>query len=200
MSSVILNGDTSGAITLATPTVAGTNTITLPAVTGTAVVAGQNSAITAATAQASTSGTSIDFTSIPSWVKRVTVMFNGVSLSGSAYIRIQAGVSGTPTTTGYSSYSSLIAAASAVNSIASTSGIDLFGTNASYTISGALRFQNVTGNVWVIEGVTSSPVSGTYTQMSAGSITLSGTLGMIRITTSNGTDTFDAGSINILYE
>ena len=181
MSSVILNGDTSGAITLATPTVAGTNTITLPAVTGTAVVAGQNSAITAATAQASTSGTSIDFTSIPSWVKRVTVMFNGVSLSGSAYIRIQAGVSGTPTTTGYSSYSSLIAAASAVNSIASTSGIDLFGTNASYTISGALRFQNVTGNVWVIEGVTSSPVSGTYTQMSAGSITLSGTLGTEKV-------------------
>ena len=117
MSSVILNGDTSGAITLATPTVAGTNTITLPAVTGTAVVAGQNSAITAATAQASTSGTSIDFTSIPSWVKRVTVMFNGVSLSGSAYIRIQAGVSGTPTTTGYSSYSSLIAAASACNPV-----------------------------------------------------------------------------------
>ena len=35
MSSVIISGDTSGAITLAAPAVAGTNTITLPASTGT---------------------------------------------------------------------------------------------------------------------------------------------------------------------
>ena len=152
------------------------------------------------TAVASTSGTSIDFTGIPSWVKRITVMFSGVSLSGTAYIRLQAGVSGTPTTTGYASYSSLISGAAAINSVASTSGLDMFGASAAYSVSGALRFQNVTGNVWVIEGVTSSPVSGTFTQMSAGLISLSGVLNMIRITTSNGTDTFDAGSINILYE
>lgn len=152
------------------------------------------------TAVASTSGTSIDFTGIPSWVKRITVMFNGVSLSGTAYIRLQAGVGGTPTTTGYASYSSLISGAAAVNSIAATSGLDMFGASAAYSLSGALRFQNVTGNVWVIEGVTSSPVSGTFTQMSAGLVSLSGALNMVRITTSNGTDTFDAGSINILYE
>ena len=35
MSSVVISGDTSGAITLAAPAVAGTNTITLPATTGT---------------------------------------------------------------------------------------------------------------------------------------------------------------------
>jgi hypothetical protein len=35
MSSVVISGDTSGAITLAVPAVAGTNTITVPAVTGT---------------------------------------------------------------------------------------------------------------------------------------------------------------------
>jgi hypothetical protein len=40
MSSVVISGDTSGAITLSAPAVAGTNTITLPAVTGTAVVTG----------------------------------------------------------------------------------------------------------------------------------------------------------------
>jgi hypothetical protein len=34
----------------------------------------------------------------------------------------------------------------------------------------------------------------------AGSVTLSATLDRIRITTVNGTDTFDAGSINIAYE
>ena len=37
MSSVIISGDTSGAITLAAPSVAGTNTITLPANTGTVI-------------------------------------------------------------------------------------------------------------------------------------------------------------------
>lgn len=38
--------------------------------------------LVAATAVASTSGTSIDFTGIPAWVRRVTVMFNGVSTNG----------------------------------------------------------------------------------------------------------------------
>ena len=40
MSSVVISGDTSGAITLAAPAVAGTNTITLPAAAGTVQVSG----------------------------------------------------------------------------------------------------------------------------------------------------------------
>ena len=56
--------------------------------------------ITSGTAVASTSGTSIDFTSIPSWVKRITVMFSGVSLSGTSSIYIQIG-SGSAEITGY---------------------------------------------------------------------------------------------------
>ena len=43
------------------------------------------------TAVASTSGTSVDFTSIPSWVKRITVMFNGVSTSGTSNPLVQLG-------------------------------------------------------------------------------------------------------------
>ena len=35
MSSLILNGDTSGSVTFQVPAVAGTNTLTIPAVTGT---------------------------------------------------------------------------------------------------------------------------------------------------------------------
>ena len=54
------------------------------------------------TAQATTSGTSITFTGIPSWVKRITVMFNGVSTSGTSPVQIQLGA-GSVTTTGYSS-------------------------------------------------------------------------------------------------
>jgi hypothetical protein len=38
MSSMVLSGDTSGAITVTVPAVAGTNTVTIPAVTGNALV------------------------------------------------------------------------------------------------------------------------------------------------------------------
>ena len=47
MSSVVISGDTSGAITLAAPTVAGTNTATLPAATGTVMVSGNMPAFSA---------------------------------------------------------------------------------------------------------------------------------------------------------
>ena len=65
-----------GSVTLTVPSTASTFTATVPAVTGTLLISGQASAITSATAVASTSGTSIDYTGIPSWVKRITVMFN----------------------------------------------------------------------------------------------------------------------------
>jgi hypothetical protein len=47
MSSVVISGDTSGAITLSAPAVAGTNTITLPAATGTVMVSGNMPAFSA---------------------------------------------------------------------------------------------------------------------------------------------------------
>jgi hypothetical protein len=50
--------------------------------------------ITSGTAVASTSGTSIDFTSIPLWVKRITVMFAGVSTNGTSPFLVQLGDAG----------------------------------------------------------------------------------------------------------
>jgi hypothetical protein len=47
MASMILSGDTSGAITVTVPAVAGTNTITLPAATGTVLVSGNQPAFSA---------------------------------------------------------------------------------------------------------------------------------------------------------
>jgi hypothetical protein len=95
MSSVIISGDTSGAVTIAAPAVAGTNTLTLQAGTAT------NSMNTLATAVASTSGTSIDFTGLPAWVKKITVMFQGVSSNSSSLWLLQLGTSGGVTTSGY---------------------------------------------------------------------------------------------------
>jgi hypothetical protein len=150
------------------------------------------------TAQASTSGTSITFSSIPSWVKRITVMFNGVSTSGSSYIRFQLGTGGTPTTTGYAATAST-AGPTWGGSGSSTSGFDSYGdNNASWTRSGAIVFTNITGNTWICSG--SYQYTAAYQVLFSGVITLGGVLNMVRITTVNGTDTFTAGSINILYE
>ena len=160
--------------------------------------AGRASALVSGTAVASTSGTSIDFTSIPSWVKRITVLLNVVSTSGSSYIRFQLGTGGTPTTTGYAATAST-AGPTWGGSGSSTSGFDSYAdSSASWTRSGAIVFTNITGNTWICSG--SYQYTAAYQVLFSGVITLGGVLNMVRITTVNGTDTFDAGSINILYE
>jgi hypothetical protein len=193
MSSVVISGDTSGQVTLAAPAVAGSNTITLPASTGTAQLIGQGTAV------ASTSGTSIDFTSIPSWVKRITVMFNGVSTSGTSNIQLQLGA-GSVTTTGYLSNGSRIQGSSATTLGSTTTGFIAASLNSSSDAQyGTLVFCNISGNTWLSTG-TLYATSYLAIQNTAGQVALSGTLDRVRITTVNGTDTFDAGSINILYE
>jgi len=200
MSSVVISGDTSGAITVAAPAVAGSNTITLPAVTGTAVVAGQNSAITAGTvnggaANPLASGTTVDFTSIPSWVKRITVMLSGVSTSGSSNLQIQIG-SSSFTTSGY-----LGSVQVSASILAYTTGFGIsFNHVNTANLYGVYCIQLLTGNTWVSTGMNSRSNDNGIT-VSSGSLALGGTLDRLRITTvSPGTDTFDAGSINILYE
>jgi hypothetical protein len=156
--------------------------------------------IVSGTAVASTSGTSIDFTSIPSWVKRITVMLSGVSTSGTSIVQIQLGTGAGPTytTSGYlGSASTLAAAATSSNS---TTGFFASSFNSASNIRhGTIVISNLTGNTWTAFGVISlSEAAATST--TAGSIALGATLTAVRITTVNGTDTFDAGSINILYE
>jgi len=159
--------------------------------------------LTLATAQASTSGTSIDFTGIPSWVKRVTVMLNGVSLSGSSIILIQLGTSSGVETTGYAGSGSNPGAgiAQQYQSAQYTTGFGIGqGANAAVAVSG-LVFITAFGssNKYIASGTLASTTEA-VTRLTAGDKTLSGTLDRVRITTVNGTDTFDAGSINILYE
>ena len=167
---------------------------------GTTGVQDNSGAFVAGTAVASTSGTSIDFTSIPSWVKRVTIMFNEVSLNSTGSIRVQLGVSGTPETTGYLSGSGVIAETAGVVFQKSTAGIDMYGADATYRLCGSLIFTTMGSNIWTFMGNTFSSPTTSYVQTTAGRKVLAGTLNMVRITTSSGTDTFDSGSINILYE
>lgn len=148
------------------------------------------------TAQASTSGTSIDFTGIPSWAKRITIMFNAVSMNGTSPGLVQIGA-GSVTNTGYTSYASTMAAASSTLG-SSTAGFIIQYASASATLLGHMVLTNVSGNIWVSSH--QGAVLSTNTVVGGGVVTLSGTLDRVRITTVNGTDTFDAGSVNILYE
>jgi hypothetical protein len=147
------------------------------------------------------SGTSVDFTGIPSTAKRITVMFSQVSTSGASRVQIQIG-SGSFITSGYAgtvSETSNSGQAAIVNS----SG---FFTEASATASaatsirhGSVQLSNITGNTWAISGNFGlSNVAIGFCL--SGSLGLSGILDRVRITTVNGTDTFDAGTINILVE
>lgn len=156
--------------------------------------------IGSATAQNSTSGTSIDFTSIPAGVKRITVMFTGVSTSGTSLTQIQIGA-GSVQTSGYTgTYSQ---AQSTANALVNLSAGFVFDAAAS---ASAIRngfvvlslLDSATG-IWAASGQSGRSDSALFTSV-AGVKSLSGTLDRVRITTINGTDTFDAGSINILYE
>jgi hypothetical protein len=152
--------------------------------------------LTMGTAQTTTSGTSIDFTGIPSWVKRITVMLNGVSTIGTSNVLFQLGDSGGFESTGYNSTS--LSAATTVSTSNSTAGFLLFANVATDARSGVLLLTQISGNTWIASGT--FKVSTATNCFVAGDKTLSDALTQIRLTTVNGTDTFDAGSVNIMYE
>jgi len=210
-----LNGSTSGYTEIDAPAVAGNNTLLLPTGNGTsgqflqtngsgalsfasAVVNGSSSAIVSGTAVASTSGTSIDFTGIPSWVKRITVMFNGVSTNGVNNLQVQIGASSF-TISGYLGAST---DGPALTATSFTTGFGIRTGSAASVIHGTLVISSFTANVWVAAGTLARSDGATFCS-SAGTVTLSGTLDRVRIigsATGSPSDTFDAGSINILYE
>ena len=208
MSLVKVSGNASGTgtLTIAAPNTNTDYTLTLPAATTTFVGTDatqtltnktiQGGAITSGTVQNSTSGTYIDFTGIPSWVKRITVMFSNVSTNGSANKLLQIGTSGGIQSTSYDSTCAITGPTTAGTS--STAGYILWNSAPSEALYGHAIITHMGSNLWVCSST--CRINTSYMQMAAGSVTLSGTLDRIRLTTTNGTDTFDAGSINILYE
>lgn len=188
----------------------GTGTSTFPAasVSGNATVSGTLGGATIteggvsvprmalSTAQNTTSGTSIDFTSIPSWVKKITVMFNGVSTNGTSNLLVQLGA-GSVQTTGYNAVGGFTQ--TTANSIASSQGFIIWNVAAANTIYGSLILTTSGSNVWNCVGHLYSS-TGAYLLGVAGNVPLSGTLDRLRYTTVSGSDSFDAGSVNTLYE
>ena len=147
--------------------------------------------ITSGTAQTA-SGTAVNFTSIPSWVKRITIPINGLSLDGTGNTLVQLGDSGGLETTGYTGY----AFNSTFAGTTLSTGFQLDGRAAGNLLYGTAFLHLVTGNTWAFSfaGINSVP----NTIICSGFKTLSGTLDRLSLVTSAGN--FDAGTINIIYE
>jgi len=171
------------------------STAFVKAATDSAVI--DRSRISLTASQVTTSGTAVDFTSIPSWAKRITVMFNGVSTNGSSAVTVQIGA-GSIDATGYSGASGYTGTSSAAGNM--TNGF------ATETASGAGVVRHghcvltlIGSDTWVFSSVQGRSDS-TFMHIGGGSKSLSGTLDRLRITATNGTDTFDAGSVALLIE
>ena len=215
-----LSSDSTGILNIKTGTGSGTNAITIDAsqavtipqtlavtgaqtiggnltVTGTvSATGGVTGSITSGTAQASTSGTTITFTGLPSTVKRITVMLSGVSTNGTSYPLIQIGTSGGVQATGY-----LAGSGQETSRAAFTTGFGITSSAAANLLYGTMVITLLTGNTWVASHSLTFNQAGTYYAVGGGgNVTLSGALDRVRVTTVNGTDAFDAGTINILYE
>lgn len=149
----------------------------------------------------STSGTAIDFTNIPSWVKRVTVMLQGVSSNGGAGFLIQIGPVGGPETSGYSGAVAYIPIAISPTVLNMSSGFSVAVStiSAATVINGqiVLNLLNPATNTWAMSGVVGGS-DNNYIHVSGGVKSIAGLLSQVRI--GAGGNTFDAGSINILYE
>ena len=139
----------------------------------------------------------VSFLNIPSWVKRITMIFSGLSLSGTSSLLVQLGA-GSNEITGYVSTGQTLTGGVGGANQSSTAGMIIVDGAAVNVMTGHMILTHIGSNVWVsshsLKATTVACVSG------AGDKTLSGTLDRVRLTTVNGTDTFDAGSVNILYE
>jgi hypothetical protein len=147
---------------------------------------------------ATTSGTSVDFTGIPSWAKRITISCVGVSSNGVGGIGVQLG-SGTVQFTGYSSSLIRVANNSTTGGGASgvSFGVNIGGAQASESFSGHIILTKPTGTIWVAS-VCGKVSSGAIAVFGGGDVTLSGQLDRVRLTA--GGDTFDGGSVSIFWE
>lgn len=183
-----------GVVELLTSAEAQAGTDTTRAMTATAMKAAQ---IQLATAVTLTTQTSVDFTSIPSWVNRVTVTVSGMSTNGTSTPIIQLGDSGGFETSGYVS-----AGDDSATIVSATTGfvvsVSVAGTHSHY---GAIQLNRHSANTWIANGDITQDRAGSVVNVSvSGGKTLSATLTQVRLTTVGGTDQFDAGTVNISYE
>jgi len=191
INNIVLNTDgsttVSGAITI-------NNAVTF---NGAATFSGATNSLRSGAAVVA-SGTAIDYTSLPSWVKRLTIVFAGVSTNGTNDVLVQVGtLASGVVSTGYTSTGFTVSTPSTFNVSTSTAAFCINTGNAADVSSGSLTIVNISGNAWVSNHTLKR--SATSAMFGGGDVTLPGTLDRVRVTPDAG-DAFDAGAINIIYE
>jgi hypothetical protein len=149
----------------------------------------------------STAATALDFTGIPAGTKRITIMFDGLSSDGSDALLIQMGDAGGVEASGYLGASSALTNGSAVIAANYTTGFGILNGTAGNIFHGSitLSLEKASSFTWVANGQVALSNSATNT-LTAGRKATSAALDRVRVTTLNGTDTFDAGEVSISYE
>ena len=191
MASLVLTGDTSGQVTITAPAVAGTNTLTLQAATATNAVNTYSSTVN------TTSGTAALYSSIPSWVKKITIGLSSVTYASTSLLNLQLGTSGGLTTSGYTGQ------VYTQNTSASTfsTAFLLQAANASGSANSGIAtlfLVDSTNNIWAFASTLGS-VGSTAASMGGGRVALASVLTQLQISTVAGT-TFSAGAVNVLFE
>ncbi len=209
-----LNGSSSGYVELDVPAAAGSHTLTLPDGGGSSgqylqtngsgglswqTVTDTTTNLTRGTEVATTSGTEVIYDSLPSGIRRLQVVLNNVSTSGSAgSVRfVMRTGAGTNVTSGYYSLAGYQNSGGGGGNQVVTDSFNFWLNVAAERVSGIATFTNVGNNKWVYSH-TGAFFSG-FTAHGGGYVDLGALLTGIRITTGTGS-TFDNGSVNILYE
>jgi hypothetical protein len=196
MSSITINGDTSGSVILQANATAGSSTLYMPVGTGTIAAQNVSTNIVSGTVVSPSSGTSVLFTGIPSWAKRITVMLSnlGTGATSSAMI-LQLG-STTIQATGYNGISSQL------NNAAAATPTTYFAlpvtAAANLGLHGQIILNYLGNNIWTASWSFLSTAGSGY--VGGGSVTMTGIVDRLQIGTTGGTAVFSTGSVNILYE
>lgn len=146
------------------------------------------------------SSTSIDFTSIPAGVRRITINVVGLSSNGTDNFLVQLGDSGGFENTGYTSACNAVG----TSTITSSAGFLITPSDvqaaAAYHGRIVLTLEDSSDHTWVSTAQLYSSGGASTMPNSVGTKSLSAELTQVRITTSGGTNSFDAGVVNILFE
>ena len=138
----------------------------------------------------------LDFTSIPSWATRVTVILDQISTVGANIVAMQLGTSGTPLGSGYGGGVSVTASASYTAANLSAGFNQNPGGSAANVANGRFVADHIGGNRWSVLGGFGF-TNTTATATVAGAVTLGGPLDVIRV---GSADDFDSGTVTVIYE
>jgi hypothetical protein len=144
------------------------------------------------------SPTTVPFTGIPSWARRVTIALSLVAKSSTANLLVQIG-STTYTTSGYDASGGQMFTTGATN-VNSTAGFIFYTNAASAVLSGSVELINLTGNTWVASGIIGNASASGQSMTTVGTVSLGGVLDRIRLNTVGGTETFTSGTVNVFWE